>query len=77
MHLGGYMVPHWIWWGWLGLEGGGETSDAQWIVGILLGWAATLLLSLWAADVWTREVEGRCATIVKKMEAVSFRRKEQ
>jgi len=77
MHLGGYMIPHWIWWKWLGLEGGNETTDGQWIIGILAGWLPTLVVSLWAADVWTREVEGRCIRVVKKLEVVCFRRKQQ
>ena len=77
MHLFGYMIPHWVWWGWLGLEGGNNTTDFQWITGVLCGWAPTLVVSLWAADVWTREVEGRCVRLVKVLEGWCFRRKGQ
>jgi peptidoglycan/LPS O-acetylase OafA/YrhL len=74
MHVFGYMVPQGVWW-WLGKDGPNETSDTQWIVGILVGWLPTLVVSLWAADVWTREVEGRCVRVVKVLEGVCFRGK--
>lgn len=75
MHLFGYMVPQWVWWEWLGVEGGNDVTDFQWIVGILCGWVPTLIASLWAADVWTREVEGRCVKVVKVFETWCFRSK--
>jgi peptidoglycan/LPS O-acetylase OafA/YrhL len=75
MHLFGYMIPQWLWWGWLGLEGGNDATDLQWITGVLCGWALTLIVSLWAADVWTREVEGRCVRLVKMLEGWCFGKK--
>jgi peptidoglycan/LPS O-acetylase OafA/YrhL len=75
MHLFGYMVPQWVWWAWLGVEGGNHVTDSQWILGILCGWVPTLVASLWAADVWTREVEGRCVKVVKLLEGWCFRGK--
>jgi peptidoglycan/LPS O-acetylase OafA/YrhL len=77
MHMFGLMIPQWVWWGWLGLEGGNNTTDFQWIIGVVCGWAPTLVVSLWAADVWTREVEGRCIRLVKVLEGWCFRRKGQ
>jgi peptidoglycan/LPS O-acetylase OafA/YrhL len=77
MHLFGFMIPQWVWWGWLGLEGGNNTTDFQWITGVLCGWVPTLVVSLWAADVWTREVEERCVRFVKVLEGWCFHRKEQ
>ncbi|KAI9659236.1 MAG: hypothetical protein M1831_003818 [Alyxoria varia] len=75
MHLFGYMIPQWIWWHWLGLEGPNNTTDFQWIVGLIAGWIPTFIVSLWAADVWTREVEGRCVKWVKALEKYCFRRR--
>lgn len=75
MHLFGFMIPQWVWWGWLGLEGGSNTTDFQWITSVLCGWAPTLVVSLWAADVWTCEVEGRCVELVKVLEGWCFRGK--
>jgi peptidoglycan/LPS O-acetylase OafA/YrhL len=75
MHLFGFITPQWVWWSWLGLEGGNNTTDFQWITGVLSGWAPTLVVSLWAADVWTREVEGRRVGLAKVLEGWCFRRK--
>ena len=73
MHASGYMIPQRLWKYWFGVEGGNDLSDLHWIAGILCGWVLTLLASLWAADVWTREVEGRCVKVVKKLEGWCFR----
>ncbi|KAH0830846.1 hypothetical protein AYO21_11774 [Fonsecaea monophora] len=70
MHAVGYMIPHRIWWS-MGVQGV-DTTDLVWTGTMLIGWIITLSLSLWAADVWTREVEGRCVKTVKKLEEWSF-----
>ncbi|KAG9776561.1 hypothetical protein KCU88_g4810, partial [Aureobasidium melanogenum] len=73
LHAVGYMIPHRIWWA-MGSEGI-NTTNGPWIFAILVGWAISLLLSLWAADVWSREVESRCVKAVKKLEEVCFVKK--
>ncbi|OAP57963.1 hypothetical protein AYL99_07053 [Fonsecaea erecta] len=70
LHAVGYMIPHRVWWS-MGVQGI-ETTDLVWTVVMLIGWAISLALSLWAADVWTREVESRCVKAVKKLEEACF-----
>ena len=70
MHAVGYLVPHQLAWLW-GTELR-EMGDWGWAGTIWLGWAFTLSVSLWGADVWTREVEGRCVRFVKDLERVCF-----
>ena len=70
MHAIGYLIPHKICW----FRGTELISlrDLPWALTIFAGWAITLVLSLWAADVWTREVEARCVKFVKELEEVCF-----
>ncbi|EXJ73030.1 uncharacterized protein A1O5_04179 [Cladophialophora psammophila CBS 110553] len=70
LHAVGYMIPHRIWWS-MGVQGI-DTTDLVWTCVIMIGWSISLVLSLWAADVWTREVEGRCVKAVKKLEEMCF-----
>lgn len=70
-HSFGYMIPHHIWWS-FGVEGI-DTNNAAWLSAILLGWTFTLIATLWAADCWAREVEGRCIKFVKWVEGACFR----
>jgi peptidoglycan/LPS O-acetylase OafA/YrhL len=70
LHAFGYMIPHRIWWS-LGVKGI-DASNLVWLGAILVGWSLSLVVSLAAADVWTREVEGRCVTLVKKLEDICF-----
>ncbi|KAK4946413.1 hypothetical protein LTR10_014612 [Elasticomyces elasticus] len=70
LHFIGYMIPHYIWWS-LGVESE-YLTDLPWSIVIVVGWAANLLLLMGAADVWTREVEGRCVKFVKKLEEHAF-----
>lgn len=70
LHAVGYMIPQYIWWA-MGVEGV-ETSNTVWFVVLSIGWAVNLTLCLCVADVWTREVEGRCVKLVKKIEEVCF-----
>ncbi|EXJ89051.1 hypothetical protein A1O3_02115 [Capronia epimyces CBS 606.96] len=73
LHAVGYMIPHRIWWS-MGTEGV-DTTNGPWIFAILVGWSISLAVSLWAADVWTREVESRCVKAVKKLEELCFVKK--
>lgn len=70
-HSFGFLVPHHIWWA-FGVEGI-DTGPAGWISAIGIGWVFTLIATLWMADCWTREVEGRCIKFVKWLEGVCFR----
>ena len=65
-----YLVPHWVWWS-LGTEGI-EASNTTWTIGIGVGWVLGLVLILWAADVWQREVEMRTVKVAQKFEKWCF-----
>jgi hypothetical protein len=73
LHAFGYMVPQRIWWT-FGVEGV-ELGNVSWAVVVFIGWAVGLASSLWAADVWTREVESRCVKAVKRFEEWCFVKK--
>ncbi len=70
MHSIGYMLPHRVCWK-LGTELV-EMHDFPWALTIMFGWVITLTIALWAADIWTREVESRCVKFVKDLEKVCF-----
>ena len=70
LHAVGYMIPHRIWWA-LGMQMA-EASDGTWAASVAIGWVISLAMSLWAADVWTREVESRCVKAVKALEEWCF-----
>ena len=70
LHAVGYMIPHRIWW-FMGTQMA-DTGDYTWTATIVVGWAISLVLSLWAADVWTREVESRCVKVVQALEEWCF-----
>lgn len=70
-HSFGYMIPHHIWWS-FGVEGI-EATDLGWISAIAVGWTFTLIATLWMADCWCREIEGRCTKLVKWLEGKCFR----
>lgn len=70
LHMVGYLIPHRIWWS-MGTQML-DTGDYTWAATIFVGWSISLTLSLWAADVWTREVESRCVKVVKRLEDVCF-----
>lgn len=70
MHSIGYMLPHKLAWTF-----GAELlslSDFSWLLSVGFGWSITLLLCLWAADVWHREVEARCIDLTRKLERICF-----
>ncbi|KAJ9655138.1 hypothetical protein H2198_005913 [Neophaeococcomyces mojaviensis] len=70
-HAFGYLIPHQIWW-MFGTEGR-EVGELGWISAIAIGWTFTLIATLWMADCWAREVEGRCVKLVKWLEGKCFR----
>lgn len=70
LHVFGYLIPQWLWWLW-GTEGHKATLFV-WMTAILIGWSVSIFVCLWAADVWTREVESRCVKLVKMVEAWCF-----
>jgi peptidoglycan/LPS O-acetylase OafA/YrhL len=70
MHSIGYMMPHKMAWT-FGTELQ-ALSDGAWAMVVGFGWTVTLLLTLWAADVWHREVEGRCIAMMDYLERVCF-----
>lgn len=59
LHVVGYGLPHAVW----GVIGKG--TGWEWYAGIVVGWAVSLVLCVGVADVFTREVDGRCAGFVK------------
>lgn len=67
LHVVGYAVPWWVW-----SITAGNQGDFQWSVGIFIGWALSLGCSFWAADVFDREVMGRCVSFTRWVEAVVF-----
>jgi peptidoglycan/LPS O-acetylase OafA/YrhL len=73
MHAFGYMVPQYFWRTVVGSEGPNDVTNLEWIAAILCGWVLTLVASLWAADIWAREVEGRCGQVTKVLETYCFR----
>lgn len=73
LHLIGFAVPQFVWKAWSGEYG--ETTEQGlgiYLLGLFTGWLITLILLLWAADVWTREVEGRCVKLTKWLESIVF-----
>lgn len=68
MHSIGYVMPHKMAWT-FGTELQ-ALSDGAWAVVVGFGWTVTLLLTLWAADVWHREVEGRCIDMMETLQGV-------
>jgi peptidoglycan/LPS O-acetylase OafA/YrhL len=70
MHSIGYMMPHKMAWT-FGTELQ-ALSDGGWSVVLGFGWMVTLLLTLWAADVWHREIEARCIDAIETLERYCF-----
>ena len=63
LHAVGYAIPHWVW-AWIG----GSESMNQWMIGIAVGWTASMVLCLYFADQFHREIELRCVRFVKWLE---------
>lgn len=66
LHIYGYLVPIWVW----------RVIDRETVighcVGLGVGWVGNLLVVLWAADVFNREVDGRCVKITRWIEEKCF-----
>lgn len=73
LHAFGYMIPQRMWW-MMGIQGV-DADNYAWTAVIFFGWALSLAVSICVADVWSREVEGRCVKAVKKLEDYSFVKK--
>lgn len=76
LHVFGYAIPHLIWRSFCadshGKVGVPKQGMTIYLLGLGVGWLVSLIVVLWAADVWTREVEGRCVRFTKWMESVVF-----
>jgi len=62
LHMYGYMFPHYVW----ALTG--KSTDLTYGFGLIVGWAANLALVIWAADIYTREVDGRVVKVIQWVE---------
>ena len=51
---------------------GGQDTLFGWTMGLSVGWVCNLVLVLWAADVFGREVDGRLARFVVWLQGVCF-----
>ncbi|KXS93472.1 hypothetical protein AC579_7086 [Pseudocercospora musae] len=63
LHAVGYAIPHWIW-----ASIGGSKAMSQWMIGIAVGWAASMILCLYFADIFHAEIELRCVRFVRWLE---------
>jgi peptidoglycan/LPS O-acetylase OafA/YrhL len=68
LHLFGYGTPIFAWQN-LGLDRGNAYG---WFGGILFGWVINGTVAFWAADVFGREVDGRCVRFAKWLEERCF-----
>lgn len=71
LHAFGYMIPQ-ILWSTFGTTAA-SAGEKSWLSAVVFGWAVSLAISLAVADVWMREVEGRCVKLVKKLEGICFK----
>jgi hypothetical protein len=72
-----YMMPHFVW----AAMGFGFPAKLKHmgvfshVVGIVVGWVLVLVLVLWAADVFFREVEERMRRAMYWIQDISFTKK--
>lgn len=66
LHAYGYLVPIWVW------TLVGRESVWGYCVGLAVGWVVNLMVVLWLADVFGREVDERCVRAAKWIEGVCF-----
>jgi len=66
LHAFGYGIPHWVW----GVIG--KDSSFTYGVGFTVGWAISLLVSVFVGDLFTRVVDARCARLIKLLEKICF-----
>lgn len=62
----GYAIPYMIW------TRTGHTNYWAYHFGLMCGWFGSLVLSLWMAEVFDREIIGRCIRVTKWLETVCF-----
>lgn len=65
-HILGYGLPH-LWW-----QHFGNASPAEYVLGVLFGWAVSTSICLFCANWFTRIVDARCARLTKWLEKQSF-----
>jgi len=65
----GYVLPHLVWGQWQPSSGSWEYAVPEslpaYLVGLFVGWPVTLVIVMWVADIWMREVECRCIRFTK------------
>ena len=77
MRSGLYMMPHFVW----AVMGFGFPANLKrmgafsHVIGIVVGWMLVLVLVLWAADVFFREVEERMRRVMYWIQDISFIKK--
>jgi peptidoglycan/LPS O-acetylase OafA/YrhL len=77
MRSGLYMMPHFVWAA-MGYGFPAELSRIgafSYVVGIVVGWMLVLVVVLWAADVFFREVEERMRRVMYWIQAICFIKK--
>lgn len=67
LHLIGYVVPCLVW-----SVIGNDDHGFRHFSGLWIGYIVSLILCLWVADVWTREIEGRINRAIKWLENMCF-----
>ena len=63
----GYWIPH-IYWS----HCGGRDNLFGWTVGLTIGWACNLVVVLWVSYVFSREIDGRLAKFVARLQEFCF-----
>ena len=70
----GYVLPHLVWRQWQSESRSWEYAVPEsllfYLGGLLVGWLVTLAIVTWVADVWTREVEGRCIRFTRWLQQI-------
>lgn len=66
LHAIGYTTPHLVWYY------TGQSTSFTYAAGLSIGWVVSFLTSLWAADLFTRVIDGRCAGITRWIESCCF-----
>lgn len=66
LHSFGYGIPHGVWY-YIGQE-----TTFTYVAGLIVGLLMCFVASIWTADVFSREVEGRCVRLIKWLEKRSL-----
>jgi hypothetical protein len=68
LHMFGYRFPHMVW----NVVGGREAQGlVGYVADMVVGWGMNLVLALWAADVFAREVDGRLSSVLAWFQGIS------